>query len=403
MIIRPVPVMYSSSNRLQIVDTPIIPTIAALVKDNPGTISLGQGVVNYGPPENATALLPSIMSDIQLNKYQGVMGYQPLLEALSAKLRHDNNIVLGSESGIMVTAGSNMAFLNCVLAITDPGDEVILPMPFYFNQEMAIRMCGCTPVTVPTHNDWTLDIEAIAAAITPRTKAIVTVSPNNPTGAVYSQEDLTAVNELCAKHGIYHFSDEAYEYFTYDGVTHFSPGSLPGASTHTLSFFSMSKTFGMASWRIGYVVFPSHLEEALSKVQDTNLICAPVASQALAVEALKLGRAWVQPKIDKLAEVRQKVYEKLQTLEDLIEFPRTQGAFYVLLKLPALNGTSDLMAFNKFMAQNHKVVTVPGFAFGLTDPSLGNFQRLSYGALDPASVEEGVSRFVQSVKEWYQI
>ena len=243
--------MKRFSLRMAAVDTPIIPAVAALVVNNPGTISLGQGVVNYGPPAEAIAALPGLIGDVQLNKYQAVMGYPALVDALRQKLAQENGIHAGSDAMVMVTAGSNMAFLNCVLAVGDPGDEFILPMPFYFNQEMAIRMCGCTPVTVATNDDWSLDVQALAAAITPRTRAIVTVSPNNPTGAVYSRESLAAVNALCAEKGIYHFCDEAYEYFTYDGATHFSPASLPGALKHTFSFFSMSKNYGMASWRLG--------------------------------------------------------------------------------------------------------------------------------------------------------
>lgn len=384
------------------VDAPIIPTVAAMVRDNPGTISLGQGVVSYGPPEDAIAAIPALMSDVQLNKYQPVTGHPALLESLARKLAQDNDIRTGPETVTMVTAGSNMAFLSCLLAVTDPGDEVILPLPFYFNHEMAIRMCGCTPVTVRTHPDWSLDVDAIAAAITPKTRAIVTVSPNNPTGAVYCRESLTAVNKMCADKGLYHFSDEAYEYFTYDGQTHFSPASLPDASGHTVSFFSMSKNFGMASWRVGYVVFPAHLEQAINKAQDTNLICAPVVSQLLAVEALKRGRDWITPKIEALAAVRQSVYAALDELGELACFPRTQGAFYILMKLPPLAQGTDRLAFNRFMAQRHRVATVPGFAFGLTDPHSGNYQRLSYGALDAASVSEGVSRYVAAVQDWYR-
>lgn len=393
--------MQSSSARVQVVETPIIPTIAAMVRDNPGTISLGQGVVNYGPPAEAIASLGERMSDPQLNKYQAVMGMPVLTEALARKLSAENQIETDNESAIMVTAGSNMAFLNCVLAVSDPGDEFILPTPFYFNQEMAIRLCGCVPVLVPTHEDWSLDVAAIAAAITPRTKAVVTVSPNNPTGAVYSKESLIAVNQLCAAKGLYHFSDEAYEYFTYDGVAHFSPGSLSDAKGHTLSFFSMSKNYGMASWRVGYVVFPSHLTDALNKIQDTNLICAPVPSQLLASEALKFGHDWVKPKVKALAHVRQNVYDALAELGDLVHFPRTAGAFYVLMKLPPPAKNQDPLQFNRFMAKEHKVVTIPGFAFGLNDPSRGNYQRLSYGALDEASVTEGVQRLVAAIKDWY--
>jgi aspartate/methionine/tyrosine aminotransferase len=394
--------MKRFSHRIASVDTPVVPAIAALVRDNPGTISLGQGVVNYGPPREAIAALPGLMGDVALNKYQAIIGHPALIEALTQKLANENNIHCASDSVVMVTAGSNMAFLNCLLAVGDPGDEFILPSPYYFNQEMAIRMVGCVPVSVPVNDDWSLNVEALAAAVTPRTRAIVTVSPNNPTGAVYSKESLTAVNALCAAKNIYHFSDEAYEYFTYDGAEHFSPASLPGAQRHTISFYSMSKNYGMASWRIGYVVFPADLLDAMNKVQDTNLICAPVASQMLALEVLKYGRAWVQPKIDALAVVRKNVYERLKGLGDLVQFPETQGAFYVFLKLPGLAAEVDQLAFNRAMAQRHQVVSVPGFTFGLGDTERANYQRLSYGALDAVSVDQGVERYVAAVKEWYQ-
>jgi aspartate/methionine/tyrosine aminotransferase len=393
--------MKHPAYRMEGVDTPIIPTIAAFVRNNPGTISLGQGVVNYGPPPQAIAALPSLMGDGSLHKYLGVSGHPGFIEAIHNKLAQENQIQLGTDAMVMVTAGSNMAFLNSVLAVADPGDEFILPMPFYFNQEMAIRMCGCIPVPVPTHADWSLDVAAMAAAITPRTRAILTVSPNNPTGAVYSEASLRAVNALCAQHGIYHFSDEAYEYFTYEGAKHFSPASIPGAMKHTLSFYSMSKNYGMASWRVGYVVFPANLFDAMNKVQDTNLICAPMPSQLLALEAIKLGRNWVEPKVKALSEVRQTVYKTLEGLGDLVQFPQTQGAFYVLMKLPGLAQGIQAIEFNRVMTEKFKVASIPGFAFGLTNTQEANYQRLSYGALEAASVAEGVQRYVAAVKDWY--
>lgn len=393
--------MKHPAYRMEGVDTPIIPTIAAFVRNNPGTISLGQGVVNYGPPPQAIAALPSLMGDGSLHKYLGVSGHPGFIEAIHNKLAQENQIKLGTDAMVMVTAGSNMAFLNSVLAVADPGDEFILPMPFYFNQEMAIRMCGCIPVPVPTHADWSLDVAAMAAAITPRTRAILTVSPNNPTGAVYSEASLRAVNSLCAQHGIYHFSDEAYEYFTYEGAKHFSPASIPGAMKHTLSFYSMSKNYGMASWRVGYVIFPANLFDAMNKVQDTNLICAPMPSQLLALEALKLGRNWVEPKVKALSEVRQTVYKTLEDLGDLVQFPQTQGAFYVLMKLPGLAQGIQAIEFNRAMTEKFKVASIPGFAFGLTNTQEANYQRLSYGALEAASVAEGVQRYVAAVKDWY--
>jgi aspartate/methionine/tyrosine aminotransferase len=391
--------MRTASERIERVDTPIIPTIAAMVRATPGTISLGQGVVSYGPPPDAVAALPALMADPALHKYQAVTGIAPLVASISDKLARENGFEVGGEAEIMVTAGSNSAFLTAVLAVADPGDEFVLPMPYYFNQEMAIRMCGCRPVPVPVREDWQLDVGAIERAIGPRTRAIVTVSPNNPTGAVYREEDLRAINALCAERGLYHFSDEAYEYFTYGQARHFSPASIPGALSHTLSFYSFSKNYGMASWRVGYLVYPRGLSEAMNKVQDTNLICAPVVSQLLANEALRRGRGIVAPRVAELAGVRSAVHEALGALGDLVSFPRTEGAFYVLMKLP---GVPDALAFNRAMVERHRVATIPGFAFGLTDTRTANYQRLSYGALDAATVAEGVQRFVAAVRAWYR-
>ncbi|MGE0311971.1 MAG: aminotransferase class I/II-fold pyridoxal phosphate-dependent enzyme [Lautropia sp.] len=392
------PAAFRTSARLQAVDTPIIPTIAALVRNNPGTISLGQGVVNYGPPIDIGAALSPLADDPGLQKYQAVGGMSTLVAALREKLLRENRIPIDVRTELMVSAGSNMAFLQAVLAVADPGDEFILPTPYYFNQEMALRMLGCTPVCVATDPRHQLDLAAIEAAITPRTRAIVTVSPNNPTGAVYPADDLAAVNRLCARRGLYHFSDEAYEYFCFGGTRHFSAASLPDAAAHTVSFFSFSKAYGMASWRVGYCLYPAALGPAMQKVQDTNLICAPVASQLVAQAAAHAGRPAVAHHLDELARVRNAVHRRLDELGDLVRFQRTEGAFYVLMYLPAVK---DPLAFNRAMIENFKVATIPGFAFGL-DPEGGNWQRLSYGALSPQAVTEGTERFVRAVKALYR-
>ena len=231
-----------------------------------------------------------------------------LLEVLARKLRDENGLDL-TGSRVLVTAGSNMAFQSVVLAISQPGDEIVLPAPFYFNHEMAVRIAGCNPVIVPTDRSYQLDLDRLTAAITPRTRAIVTVSPNNPTGAVYPEDALRAVNQMCAARGIFHIADEAYEYFTYEGARHFSPGSLPGAGAHTISLYSLSKAYGFAGWRVGYAVVPVAINEALYKVQDTVLICPPIVCQAAATAALAIGRAWCAPQLERLAAVRHEVLD----------------------------------------------------------------------------------------------
>ena len=183
------------------VQQPIIPVIGDLIVENPGTISLGQGIVHYPPPAEVEKNIRDFWRDATAHQYGPVEGLAPLRLALAEKLERENAIRLGGRE-VVVTAGSNMGFLNVLLAISDPGDEIILPEPFYFNQEMAIRIADCIPVTVPTDAAGHLQVEAIENAITKRTRAVVTVSPNNPTGIVYSEADLTAVNAACRAHRI---------------------------------------------------------------------------------------------------------------------------------------------------------------------------------------------------------
>ena len=239
------------ATRMDRVQSPIIPVVGGWIRQTPGTISLGQGVVHYGPPREAIYAVRDALQSPETHQYNDGAGLPALVEAIAGKLAAENRIDVSRGSLIMVTAGANMAFMHAVLAITMPGDEVILPVPFYFNHEMAIEMAGCTAVRVPTTERYQLKLDAIERAITPRTRAIVTISPNNPSGAVLSEMSLRQVNELCRARGLYHLADEPYEYFTYGPARHMSPGALPGAAEHTISMYSLSKAFGFAGWRIG--------------------------------------------------------------------------------------------------------------------------------------------------------
>lgn len=382
--------------RLQSVQTPIIPLIADLIRAHPGTISLGQGVVNYGPPYAAVTEIARFLAEPSNHKYQDVSGVLPLREGITQKLAAENCIEVGEVHGnrLMVTAGGNQAFLNVALGILDPGDEIILPVPYYFNHEMAITMVSARPVLVPTDSNYQLDLGALRAAITPRTRAIVTVSPNNPSGAVYPETTLRAVNALCAEHGIYHISDEAYEYFTFDDARHFSPASIPGASAHTISLFSMSKAYGFASWRIGWMVFPTELEPAMQKIQDTVIICPPVIAQYAAAGALSQGRTFVKEKVRALAETRAMVHRQLRILEKtgLTDVNPASGALYFILRL---RSRLKPLAYATRLIREHGVALIPGDAFGLAE---GCHLRVAYGALQPATALEGIGRLVAGVQ-----
>ncbi len=374
------------------VQTPIIPVIGAMIRETPGTISLGQGVVHYGPPPAAIEAARRALAERSTSEYQPVPGLPQLVDRIAAKLAAENGIDARRGQRIMVTAGGNMAFCHAIDAITVPGDEIILNVPFYFNHEMAIRIAGCVPVCVATDDRFQLRIDALRAAITSRTRAIVTVTPNNPSGAVYGEESLRAVNALCRERGIHHIADEPYEYFTYGAVRHFSPGSIPGSEAHTISLYSLSKAYGFAGWRVGYMAYPQHLEEAMAKIQDTVLICPPVASQIAAIAALEVGRSYCEPHVRELAAIRDIVLSELSKLAPRVQ-ATADGAFYCFAKVET---TMDAMTLAERLIREHRVAVLPGTTFGMTD---GCYLRIAYGALQKATVTEGIGRFVRGLRE----
>jgi aspartate/methionine/tyrosine aminotransferase len=378
--------------RMDAVQAPIVAVIGDLIRRHPGTISLGQGVVHYGPPPAAVEVARAAMANPGTHGYQDVSGLPALVGAIEEKLGRDNGIAIDRGSRVMVTAGGNMAFVHAVLAITEPGDEIILPVPFYFNHEMAVQMAGCRVVLVPTDRRYQLDLDAIRGAITARTRAVVTISPNNPTGAVLSERALREVNALCRDRAIYHISDEAYEYFTYGSVSHVSPGSFEGAEGHTISMYSMSKSYGMAGWRIGYLVYPERLADAIAKVQDTILICPPVISQIAAIASMEVGPAYCRQYQPALAEVRDIVLAELRCLEPLCTVPPADGAFYCFVRV---NAEADPMRLAEDLIREYRVAVIPGTAFGVTE---GCYFRVAYGALQKETVAEGIGRLVRGLR-----
>jgi len=381
------------SRRMQEVQTPIIPIVGDLVRATPGTISLGQGMVSYGPPREAIDALAGVADDPRTHQYGAVEGTSALRAALADKLGAENRIPVDGSCRVVVTAGGNMAFFNAILAVADVGDEVILQTPYYFNHEMAIGMAGCRAVLVGTDDRYQLRLDRIERAITPRTKAIVTVSPNNPTGAVYPEKALRDVNELCRSRGVFHVHDEAYEYFTYGGVTPFSPGSIPGASAHTISLYSFSKAYGFAGWRIGYMVIPASLEEAVRKIQDTNLICPTMIAQAAALGALRAGASYCRGKLAGMAEVREVARRAFSEIASFCAAPVTDGAFYVFLRIES---PLDPLALVERLVKEHGVAAIPGTAFGI---SSGCSLRVAFGALETATAAQGIGRLVLGLRK----
>ncbi len=332
---------------MDVIQAPIVQVIGDLIREVPGTISLGQGVVHFGAPPAAIAVAAGAMSNPGTHEYQDGFGNRALVGAIEEKLSRDNGIDVARGSRVMVTAGGNMAFVHAILAITRPGDEVILPVPFYFNHEMAIQMADCTAVRVPTDDRYQLDVDAVRRAITPLTRAIVTVSPNNPSGAVYSERALRAISQLCGDHGLIHISDEVYEYLFTDAV---------------------------------------------AKVQDTVLVCPPVISQIIGLAAMEVGPSYCRHHLRALLEVRDLVTAELQALEPLCTVSAVDGAFYCFVRV---NTDVDSMVLAERLIREHRVAVIPGRAFGAVD---GCYFRVAFGALQKDTVAEGIGRLVSGLR-----
>ena len=376
---------------MRAVQSPVIPLVGALAQKHQGTISFGQGVAFYGPPPQAFRRVQQCMADPSISKYGPVEGMPELQDALKQKLSAQNNISVHDSNAIVVTAGSNMAFNTAILAICDPGDEVILPLPYYFNHEMSLTMERCKPVTIAADKNYHLRLEKFEAAISGKTKAIVTISPNNPSGAVYTRDELVAVNDLCRKHRIYHISDEAYEDFCYDRHRHYSVASGHNTCNNTISLFSFSKGYALAGWRIGYMVIPQHLLDAVKKIQDTILISPPMISQYAAIGALEAGMEFVKPKCEIMSKKRDMVLEMLSGLTCLKSTPVSEGAFYVMLDIDTSKEDVQLV---KSLITEFGIATLPASAFGIYQ---GCHIRLSYGALSDDEICTGLKRLKEGL------
>lgn len=384
--------LLTSSQRMADVQAPIIPVIGDLIRANPGTISLAQGVVSYPPPAAALESLSTFASDVSNHLYGSSIGQADLLSLIKEKLELENHIKSDLTDRVIVTAGANMAFLTALFAIIDSDDEVILPTPYYFNHEMAIKMLDASPVLVPTDAHFQLDIDQIKAAITDRTRAIVTISPNNPSGVMYPREVLGQINRLCRDRGLYHICDEAYEYFTYGENTHFSPLSSPDSVDHTIGIYSLSKAYGFASWRVGYMVIPPQLLLPIMKVQDTNLICNSLIAQHAAQAALTTGRTYCDAQVKQLDHTRELILTTLEPYREQVSFPDPQGAFYLMMKVQT--DLPDMLIVERLIKE-HRVGVLPGSAFGLEN---GCYLRVSFGALQVDTALSGIQRLMNGLQ-----
>jgi aspartate/methionine/tyrosine aminotransferase len=352
----------------------------------PGAISLAVGEPGFAtPPHIVEAACEALHAGF--TKYSPNPGYLDLREAIADKLERVNGYRVDPGSEVFVTVGAMQALALTFMVGIDPGDEVILTDPSYTNFDATITLAGGRTVFVPTDPErgYLPHADDVAAAITPRTRAILVNSPANPTGAVYPRDLLHAIAELCRRHDLLLISDETYAALTYGDIRNVSPASFPGLRDRTVSIYSFSKEYAMTGWRIGYLAGPAPLLAVMAPVQEAMASCVNSAAQRAALAALRGPQDCVEAMRRAYQRRRDLVVERMSRVPG-VRCPRPDGAFYAFPDVRAV--THDTQRLAERLLFDHKVVVSPGEAFG---PRSAGFLRLSYATSDD-DLAEGLTR-----------
>ena len=361
--------------------------IAATMDD---VISLGIGEPDFDTPD------PIVQAGVEALKqgethYSSNSGLVQLRRAIAEHLDRMYGQTYNPTSEIVVTVGVSEALYLALAAALDPGDEVIIPHPCFVSYAPEVTFAGGTPVIVPTRfeNDFQVTAEDIAAAITPRTKALLIGYPNNPTGAVMSRERLNEIATVVKQHDLLVISDEIYDRLVY-GVEHVCFPSLPGMYERTVLLQGFSKAYAMTGWRIGYVAAPADILGMIRKVHQYTIMCAPTVSQYAALAALREGEPYVQEMVAEYDRRRRLIVDGMNEIG--LKCFEPQGAFYAFpsIEITGMDGNT----FAETLLNEEKVAVVPGSAFGEAGEG---FVRCSY-ATAYEKIEEALERLHRFVR-----
>jgi aspartate/methionine/tyrosine aminotransferase len=330
-------------------------------------VNLAQGFPDFpAPAEIKEAAIRAIQGDF--NQYAITWGAPMLRQAIAEKFAWYNGVAVDPETEITVCCGSTESMIASLMAIVNPGEEVIVFEPFYENYGPDTILCGSHPVFVTLHEpDWHFDERDLARAFTNKTKAIVINTPNNPTGKVFSREELQSIADLCLKWGVVAVTDEIYEHILFDGAEHTSLASLPGMRDQAITINSISKTYSLTGWRVGWAIASPGLTASIRKVHDFLTVGAPHPLQEAAAVALRMDRTYYGTLAREYQEKRDYLAGVLQDVGFRVYSPR--GAYYIMTDVAHL-GVSDDTAFALDLVKNGGVATVPGSSF-YCNPSSG--------------------------------
>jgi aminotransferase len=355
-----------------------------------GAVNLAQGFPDFPcPPQLKDAACAAIRGDV--NQYAVTWGAQDFREALADKTLEYLGLSVDQETEITVTCGSTEAMIATLLALVDPGDQVVVFEPFYENYGPDAVLCGAEPRTValrPGTGGWSFDPADLRAAFGPRTRAVILNTPNNPTGKVFTRAELEQIAALCVEFDAVAVTDEIYEHILFDGAEHIALATLPGMRERTVTVNGMSKTYSVTGWRIGTAIAPPPLTAAIRKVHDFLTVGAAAPLQRAGVTALRFPASYYA---DLAALYRAKRDRLVPVLEEVgFRCFRPQGAYYVMADFRDLSG-GDSTAFALALIREAGVATVPGASF-FSDPAAGDhLVRFCFCKQDP-TLDEAAAR-----------
>jgi aminotransferase len=338
-----------------------------------GGVNLAQGFPDFPAPEAIKEEAARAVRE-DVNQYAITWGAKRLRDALVAKTKRFAGLDYDPETEVTVCCGTTECMAATMLALVNPGEEVVIFEPYYENYGPDAILCGATPRFVRLREpDWSYDPAELERAFSNRTKAIVINTPGNPTGKVFTREELAHIAALCEKWGAITITDEIYEHIVYDGATHVPPASLPGMRERTVTISGLSKTYSVTGWRIGWCLAPPELTGAIRKVHDFLTVGAPAPLQEAAAVALQSPSSYYTDLADNYRKRRDYLLPALESAGFRTFKPR--GAYYIMTDISAF-GASDDVTFARSLVAGAGVAAVPGSSF-YSDPSAGR-QRLRF-------------------------
>jgi aspartate/methionine/tyrosine aminotransferase len=338
-------------------------------------VNLAQGFPDFPtPPELQEAAIKAIRDGF--NQYARTWGAPQMVEALAEKVRWFQGMTIDPNTQVTICCGTTEAMIASLLATIDPGDEVIVTSPFYENYGADTILCGAVPRYVTLHptleRGFRFDQNELAAAFNSKTRGIIVNTPNNPTGKVYTREDLQFIADLCIKYDVLAFTDEIYEHILYDGRPHVSLATLPGMAERTITISGLSKTYSMTGWRVAWAIASKEITAAIRKVHDFLTVGAPHPLQVAGAAALRMPRSFYEQLGREYAERRSVMWSALKEVGFEGFYP--EGAYYIMVNIDkfARPGEDDT-AFALRLVKDAGVATVPGSSF-YNPASLGHRQ-----------------------------